>query len=182
MRLFIGLQPSVALRQQLAKALAPLTATRAISWVPAENFHFTLAFLGEIEETAIPAIRAAMDCLANFRRFEIELATTIDTFPHWGKPRVLWLGLKEDEKSMNALQRSLAIALKEQGFDLDQRFHPHLTIGRVRRAPASATVKRWQAWRGPVLCDTIGDVILFASQLKPTGAVYSTLHKQEFSV
>ncbi len=131
MRLFFSLPvpPDACARIAGAIERAP-----GFSWSPAEQLHFTLAFLGE-QPTA--AVAQAVTALEKERQFDLAIGGA-GAFPSERKPRVLWLGVTEGADRLVALATALVADLRARGLQLDTRpFRPHLTIGRARRAGAA---------------------------------------------
>ncbi|HEY6099419.1 MAG TPA: RNA 2',3'-cyclic phosphodiesterase, partial [Anaeromyxobacter sp.] len=91
-------------------------------------------------------------------------------FPERGSPRVLWLGL-EMSAAAARLQAACEAAAVAAGFEPETRaFHPHLTLGRWRdraRRPALPDVDLGSAH--------VGELVLYRSDLRATGAVYTPL-------
>jgi 2'-5' RNA ligase len=104
-----------------------------VAWVKRENLHYTLRFLGEVDEAqATAATAAAREAAAAHAAFDAGLDAP-GAFPHATKARVLWLGMREGAAPLRTLARSLEEALLGRGFGAaDQPFAPHLTIGRLR--------------------------------------------------
>ena len=159
--------------------LKPLSA--AIRWVGAGNFHLTLKFLGNIDESQIEPIGAALfDALRLFPRLAIN-AKGLGVFPNPRRPRVLWVGLVGNE--IVSLQAKVELALTPLGFAPEEKkFTPHLTIGRWRHGErtdgtAEQTLDqelgRWSDYEFGVT--SVHEVILFQSDLKPAGAIYRRL-------
>src|SRR5262249_52995767 len=94
----------------------------------------------------------------------------VSTFPERGAPRVLWLGI-ELPPSVHELQRACERAARASGFEAEERpFAPHLTLGRFRERvprPQLAPVELGRT--------RIETLVLFRSELRPGGAVYSPL-------
>jgi RNA 2',3'-cyclic 3'-phosphodiesterase len=105
-------------------------------WALDNDYHITLSFLGEVSPHRMSdVIAAAREVLAP--PFTLEL-NGAGVFPHRGEPRVLWIGLKPEERLMS-LQRSLESALARSDFQLERRkYHPHVTLARVERCPREA--------------------------------------------
>lgn len=149
----------------------------SIRWVPKENLHLTVKFLGNIEETQVTAIATALrPRLSPFSRFTIS-AKGLGVFPERGRPKILWVGLAG--KELTELAANVESCLLPLGFAPEQRsFTPHLTIGRWRqfdRAPA-ALKQDLENWRARSFGESaVNEVILFQSELNPAGSIYRRL-------
>jgi 2'-5' RNA ligase len=99
------------------------------NWVAEEDFHLTLAFLGELPEHLIPKLVEAASVVRT-PAFRLELES-VGLFQSRGRPRVLWAGTRFEER-LATLQRVLANELRQSGFSLERRrFHPHVTLARI---------------------------------------------------
>jgi RNA 2',3'-cyclic 3'-phosphodiesterase len=113
-RCFIALPLPAGARDFLAAALAPLGRRGSgLSWTSSENYHLTLAFLGELDEAEVESAAAALDCAAGFGeiRFSFE---GWGSFPPRGDWRVLYARIADGGRS-EALNRQLGRALSETG-------------------------------------------------------------------
>jgi 2'-5' RNA ligase len=148
-----------------------------VRWVGSDNFHLTLKFLGNIDESQIEPIGAALiEALRPFPRLTINVKG-LGVFPNPKRPRVLWVGLVGSRLAL--LQSKVESALTPLGFAPDEKiFTPHLTIGRWRQGARAernleSELGKW--------CDhefgttSMQEVILFQSELKPAGANYHRL-------
>lgn len=99
------------------------------SFTNIDNFHITLAFLGELGELNVPRVINAMENLASkFTPFVL----TIDKLGNFnkGNSNILWIGTKYSEK-LGSLHKKLCFNLKNQGITYDEKpLKPHITIGR----------------------------------------------------
>lgn len=172
----IDLDPQVMANIHRAiRELKPLIP--AIRWVPPENFHLTLKFLGDVDETELDAIgTAVMGAVGPFQPLRIS-AKGLGVFPDLRRPRILWVGMTGN--SLTALASRVESALEPLGLAAEPRaFTPHLTIGRWRhydRAPKTLgeELARWRDREfGEFL---ISEVALYQSVLKPAGAAYHKL-------
>lgn len=180
MRTFVALVPSQAEQQRLADAAADLRdAGFPIRWVPPENVHLTLKFLGEVSEERVRDVCAAVDDAADgVSPFEMAVAR-FGAFPSLRRPQVVWVGV-EIESTLQALQESTEEALAAIGFPREERaFRPHLTLGRARKHVSpnefrglDDLVKRLE-YRDVFRVRSL-DVV--RSRLRPTGAVYDVFH------
>ena len=143
-RTFVALPISAALTEVLEGWLqrGPLRR-RGVAWNRVEQWHFTLAFLGEIPEDGVArAVAASRMVAAETRAFFLRLGEP-GAFPPRGAARVLWLGVAQGAEALTFLQRRLAERLREAGLALETReFVPHLTLGRV---PPGTIINR-DAW------------------------------------
>ena len=178
-RSFIALELPDAVNSLLDNVQQELKSLRLkAKWVRPENIHLTLKFLGNINPGAIEDIGGAMadaarDCVA----FSLTVGG-LGFFPNIKRPRVIWVGLGGEIQVLLNLQRNLEDRLATVGFPKEKRsFKAHLTLGRIRQAVDPAKI-------GQVIQEysdlgyqkfTADRIILFKSDLKPSGAVYSPL-------
>lgn len=167
-------------RDELRRALG--AEARAVKWVRADQFHFTLRFFGELGqeevEKAAGALRRAAAGTAPFR-----LAVAgLGAFPGLRNPRVLWAGTGEGREQLVALARRLEDELAGVGFARELRpFHPHLTLGRVRDGADVAAPLRELLTRPPVAYGEwqVEQVVLMRSELLPAGPRYTVVETAE---
>ena len=181
-RSFVAILLPDDVREAVAAAterLRPLCG--AVAWVPPQNLHVTLQFLGGQSEEGLVAAEAALaDAAARSGPIEVTLHG-IGAFPGLERPRILWIGLAQGALEARALQARVADALAGQRFPREDRpWHPHLTIGRV------FDERRWRREAGPPLRRAIAqaattsfgtlrvaEVALMRSDLSPAGARYT---------
>lgn len=156
LRVFIALAPPDDAKDELARELGPAyDAYPDMRWNRIEDWHVTLAFLGEVPVTAVPLLRPPLADLAATRP-PLELA--LRGGGHFGE-RVLWSGIDGDLEGLHLLATEVRAVVKECGVTLgDRPLHPHLTLARARRNDPSCAVeaaaglaaftgRRWQAER-----------------------------------
>ncbi|MBI4345997.1 MAG: RNA 2',3'-cyclic phosphodiesterase [Elusimicrobia bacterium] len=134
MRLFVAVEPTPELVRwaaETAARLAPLSS--GLRWLPAENAHLTLAFLGETPDARVGVAREAVAAAARDRpRFTLELAG-LGAFDSWRRVKVVWAGVKGGADSLRGLAESVRAELESRGFGLERReFSSHLTLARSR--------------------------------------------------
>ncbi len=106
----------------------------SLRWVPSENQHFTLYFLGEVKEERLKSIRDAGQAVASKHPpFTIQVLGT-GFFPDQERPRIFWAGVEKGKEELKTLAASLSLALKEVGFFHQDAhpFVPHLTLARIK--------------------------------------------------
>ena len=177
MRTFIAVPISAAVRKRALDLIDRLGVAEApVKWVAAANLHFTLKFLGEVQNEATADVCArVLEAVSGHSPFPL-VVHGAGAFPRPARPRTIWLGTADGSDAMIALQRSIEKALLPMGFHREQRrFVPHLTIGRVRSGPqkADALAARIEKNANFAACTTMVDeVIVMASFLDSTGPTY----------
>jgi RNA 2',3'-cyclic 3'-phosphodiesterase len=180
-RVFIAIAIPEPLERQLVRfqeELAP--AIPGCRWTSALPFHLTLAFLGDVPNSDLSEIcRVVAASAGEIEPFEIEVKG-VGAFPSAIKPRVIWAGVTAPNlKLLFDLQESIVYSLAGIGHRPDdQRFHPHVTLGRIkhqRHGPGDLTgiIERYRLWSAGQY--TVTDVEVFASTLGPTGPAYNVL-------
>jgi 2'-5' RNA ligase len=106
-----------------------------LRWVDPQRLHITLRFLGEIPASRVADVTTAARAAAS-RSAPFSLhVSQIGAFPNVRSPRVLWVGLAQDQ-GLAALRRLVADLEKnlvEMRFATESKpFSPHLTVARVR--------------------------------------------------
>ena len=184
MRAFIAVNIPVELKQNLQEEidrLRVLIRGESVRWVRLEGIHLTLKFLGEISNSSLGEIRQTLE-----REVEKQPPCTLRVagfgcFPNRRKPRVLWIGITEDEGTLAQVQSSIHEKLVPLGFEKEGRpFHPHLTLGRVRRNVSMPDLAQLQDAVNKFVVGQIGqfevrEIHLIESILKPSGAKYLPL-------
>ena len=148
-----------------------------IKWTEIENFHITLAFLGDTEEDKIKAIskmlKSACEGSGEFR-IVIKGAWV---FKNFNDPRIIWTGIEPSEK-LNHLHNSVKSGLKDSGISLEERnFSPHLTLGRIKSIHNIDAFKTLNAGYSNLELQNqeVTEVILYESLLFHSGPVYKPL-------
>jgi 2'-5' RNA ligase len=179
LRSFVALDIGADVRRDLAAAQEQLKAAKAsVRWVPAENLHLTLKFLGNIAEERVPSIMDALAAAAQgIGPFDMRVCG-LGAFPSLRRPRVVWAGVREGAEQATHLAQAVERELGSLGFEPEKRqFSAHITLGRVRSAAgvgalAALIEKQTGADFGTVQVQRIA---LMKSELRPSGAVYSML-------
>jgi 2'-5' RNA ligase len=196
LRAFIAIQLSDELKGQIGSVQAELrrevsgsgrrgTAVK-IGWTQPEGIHLTLKFLGDIQETQVEALREILHRVgASARPFTLE-ARGLGAFPNPRAPRVIWLGLHGSHDDMAELRR-LHAAVEDgvAGLGLPKEarvFTPHLTLARIRdRVEAGALEPVLTAQQNRIVGGFVASSVeLIKSELRPSGAVYTTLVEVPF--
>lgn len=182
MRLFIAIPIQDALKRPIIKFQSELKNTGAdIRLVELANIHLTLRFLGETDEGKVHQIIDLLnDVCSHHPVFEMEIKTA-GAFPHQGHPRVIWVGCSETSSPLQLTQiyQEIENGLISLQFPADDHaFLPHLTIGRVKSPRNKEGLLNILKQNANFLAgkQVVKEVVLFQSQLRPTGPVYTVVH------
>jgi RNA 2',3'-cyclic 3'-phosphodiesterase len=142
MRLFVAIAPPPAVLDELEALTGPLRTTRQdLRWTNREAWHVTLAFLGQVDESAAGRLLPRLERAAR-RHDAFALAFSgAGAFPSPMRANVLWSGLSGDRGALARLAESVAAGASRAGAqppDKGRRFQPHLTLARCRM-PADVT-------------------------------------------
>jgi len=182
LRAFIAVELPREIRQAVYDTTAALRNRLGamVRWVPLENMHLTLKFLGDVSPTNV-------DLLSQMLRAETDLFNCFDlrlnglgSFPNPKRPRVIYIGIQAPVV-LESLQRGIESASRRLGYETEERgFSPHLTIGRVKQNVTSTEQQVIRRALEETKIDSLGtarvdSVQLFKSDLHPTGSVYTRL-------
>jgi 2'-5' RNA ligase len=177
-RLFVALETPAPLRAAL-DAVCERGRRGGVLWVPVENAHLTLKFLGEVEEgLAADVGRALAPVAAAGASFDLAFGGA-GCFPNDRAPKVIWIGVAAGAPETVRLAAAVEDALAQLGFPREERpFRAHLTIGRVKDAAAARAATRAKL-------ETLNDfqteaarvaaLVLYQSTLTPHGSVYGSV-------
>lgn len=178
----IALPPEVRARaaEHIARLRDAVPNVRA-SWDRAEKLHITLKFLGEIEQGRVEAlVRAAARAAESAPGFDLKLEDA-GAFPPRGSPRVLWLGVADLSGGLARLHARLEDECAREGFAREERrFHPHLTIARLRSPEGARRLAALHQEMGlEAQYFSVTKLIVMRSELGPGGSRYTELSQQE---
>ncbi|MBQ6675643.1 MAG: RNA 2',3'-cyclic phosphodiesterase [Ruminococcus sp.] len=161
MRLFIALEPSDNVKTALLAMQGALKKKNVKGrFTPCENFHLTLAFIGEY-----PDAGQAADALSqvSFAPFEI----TVRGLGCFGD--TLWAGV-EGSQGLEALAKKIRHALALGGIPFDKKsFSPHITLARKAEGDFSGTAV-------PEESMMVTGFTLFSSTFGKNGMLYTPLY------
>jgi len=176
-RLFVAAELSDEARAVITRGLDPLKRDLPPArWVRPEAMHVTLKFLGEQPPELVAALdREAGPALAACEPVTIQLGGG-GFFPHDRRPRVAWVGgqvpgLERWAEAVEDAAARLGVAREARAFSL------HLTLARIERPWSAPAIEHFLVavgkWQFPAI--RAREAVLFASELRPSGAVYTPL-------
>lgn len=155
-----------------------------VRWVNPKGIHLTLKFLGNVHPDQIDEIAAVASQVIREESVLSLCAADLGAFPNLRNPKVIWVGIKGDLERLARIQARLEEELVPLGFAREQRgFRPHLTLGRVKdRRNRQALIDAIAALESPEFNSfDVAEIILYKSDLKPTGAIYTKLHRMSLA-
>ena len=170
MRLFVALDLSWEMRTRVSMlAGSGLPGAR---WVPLENYHLTLRFIGDTPAYRCEDIDLAFAAIRS-KRFPLELSG-VGVFAKAGRASSLWVGVTRNP-ALDHLAGKIETALQRAGLEPERRrFSPHVTLarcGNVAEDRLAGFVQTHNLFRaGPV---EISKFTLFSSLLGKDQAVYA---------
>lgn len=137
LRLFVAVLPPDAAVRELRRAVAPLhglPGAGRLRWTGAENWHFTLAFLGNVDETLLPELHTR---LARAAHRTGPFPLRLHGAGRFGG-RALWVGAAGAIDTLRLLAERADAAARRSGVPMDEhrRYSAHLTLARSRGADA----------------------------------------------
>jgi len=183
LRAFIAVEIPLEIRKTVCTATSKLRneIEALVRWVPIENMHLTLKFLGDVSPSNVELLsqmlRAELDL---FNCFDLHL-NGLGSFPSLKRPRVIYIGI-QTPAALEALQRGIEAASSRLGYGSEERgFAPHLTIGRVKQNITATEQQILRRALEATKIDSLGtarvdSVQLFKSDLRPAGSFYTPLY------
>lgn len=176
-RTFVAINISSELREAFKTFTEELIKIGGdVKWVMPESIHLTLKFLGNLPASKIePVNKVVQKACMGYSSFRLKSGGK-GAFPTLKRPRIFWVGLTEtDNHILAGLQSKVERELSEIGFEKEGRkFHPHLTVGRVRSSKKITEVtKEFMDYHFPEIEFIVDQVLVMKSELTPRGAIYS---------
>lgn len=169
MRLFVAVDLPEAIKNELSAICFGVPGAR---WVPLDQLHLTVRFIGEVDGGLFDDIRSGLDQV-EADEFSLTLKG-LGHFPPRKDPRVLWVGLEKND-SLCALRKKVDGVLAGCGLAPEKRkFSPHITLARLKKTPLSRVT---QFLAGNALFSlpefSVSRFYLYSSVLTSKGAVHA---------
>ena len=163
--------------EQVLDAITRMQSDFKIKATPVnkQNMHFTLQFLGEINEATVENVKKELSSIS-FKPIEVKF-THVGAFPNQRSPRVIWIGVDEvASRQLIDLAFQVEKKIEPLGFKSDKPFKPHLTIFRIKNKvdDISQTLEKFKVI--DLGKEVITELKFKQSILTPNGPIYSDLH------
>lgn len=183
LRAFIAIELPRSLQDAIEKQTVRLRQTLGddlVRWVPTQNMHLTLKFIGNIANSHLDFIKQLLIRTADSHpQFDLQISG-IGSFPNSKRPRVLWAGIHAPA-DLTSLQRNIEAGTSRLGYEKEERpFSPHLTLGRVRQNIDTTDLQKIRSALDSIQISSIGSaridsIHLYKSELQSSGSVYTKL-------
>ena len=139
MRVFVALAPPDGAKEELAGALRSAYGLYPhLRWNRIEDWHITLAFLGELPVTTVPIIQPA---LAQLAASHPPLRLALSGGGHFDE-RLLWSGIEGELEGLHVLASEVRSLIRACGVAFQERpLRAHLTLARARRDEQSSLLR-----------------------------------------
>jgi 2'-5' RNA ligase len=156
-----------------------VVAVSLVRWVRVKNIHLTVVFLGNLSPERLKVLGEVAEAVCGqYGPFRVSLKG-MGVFANKRNPRILWIGLDGDLERMSRFRDQLNVRMRPLGIKMEKRtFRPHLTLGRFRKGAKPRgdwykLISTYEELASPAC--TLRELVLFRSDLHPSGAVYSRL-------
>lgn len=169
MRLFIAVELQDNAKMALGGLRCDIPGAR---WVPREQIHLTLAFLGDVDDDGVTRLTNRLSRI-HVPAFTLRFSES-GCFPDRRRPRVLWVGLEHESRLLN-LAANVHETVTDCGIELEKRpFSPHITLARIK-VPKPKEVGRFldRHLQKKLPSLAVREFILFQSRLTPEGAIHT---------
>ena len=174
-RTFLALEFPQTVRNKLyahAELISGNDKLKHIRWLPKENYHLTLAFLGNMEYVLISSLQLKLEQNLSFIKAVPFRFSEITPFPFSGTPKIA-AAIPEYSEELMQLQHNTAKCVRTFGISLERRrFTPHVTLGRLKYRSRKSL--GFQPQR--IFIEGVSKkVVILQSELAPKGAIYTSL-------
>lgn len=180
MRCFVAIELTDGIRREIARVQETLRDADGVRWTRADSVHLTVKFLGNVADGLAPDLCEALAAAAGISGpFEMTVGG-VGCFPPRGNPRIVWVGADEPTGRLVECVGLVEEAYADLGFAPEKRaYTPHVTIGRVK-SPRKAKDLRDRLARHESFAagaQSVEELVLFQSDLRPSGAVYTPVFR-----
>ena len=174
LRLFIAVPIPEHAKRAMAAAIEPWRqAFPRARWIPSENWHVTLKFLGRTDERLVPWVEERVRAVAATHEPAPVRVDGLGAFPGVGRARVLWAGVDDPTGTLSRIATELEGELAREFRPEIRGFTPHVTV--ARSEPPIGLPETYPATplrSGPISADRL---VVFRSHLRRPTPWYEPL-------
>ncbi|MFQ5799589.1 MAG: RNA 2',3'-cyclic phosphodiesterase [Bacteroidota bacterium] len=179
-RTFIAIDTPEPIKDKIFEVQNLLRESDAdVRWESRDKFHITVKFLGGTEESILSEIIQNLSAtLTPFKPFQL-LYDGLGCFPNIRSPRVIWVGCENEDGTLLKIYQTIEDIVGPFGFEKEsRRFHPHITLGRVKSPKRiQDLIRTMQSTTFDRQITECRELHVVKSDLRPTGSVYTVLHR-----
>ena len=176
-RIFIGIPAGDQIKSILHLLKSAVNCNpRHIKWIPFENVHLTLSFLGEVSSNKIPDIVQSVEQNIITSQFHLSISGT-GVFPSSISPKVLWIGIEKGIIELQLLHHQLKKSVSEFIDNYENNtFIPHISIARIRMLDRKMGVlASVNSVYSPIDLE-VNSISMYESKLLPEGVQYTIIN------
>ncbi len=169
-RLFIGIELSKDFLSELLNLKERYSALDNIRWVPKENLHITICFIGDTENNLLPnVIETIEEITKSHKSFTLE-HNSICYAPKGKKAYMIWEKLSSNNLFEEIAHSHFRKLVKKNS---KVKFTPHITLARFNKKFIKEDVDTNININTKSI--SVEKLVLWKSELKATGSVYTKI-------
>ena len=147
-----------------------------IKWIPPENIHLTLSFLGDVAVNKIPDIVQSVEQNITTDQFQLSISGT-GVFSASKSPKVLWLDLNKGVDKLKLLHHQIEKSVSEFKDTHDKNiFIPHITVARIKQTFRNIDVLAFLNSVYSTIDFDVNSISMYESKLLPEGTQYTIIN------
>ena len=173
-RAFIAVSIPQEIRMQISDVAGEVLKTpEELKIVKPDNYHLTLAFIGEVSQSVLEPLEKPFSLFCeSFKQFHVQFGK-VGTFPG-----VIFIKTTKGEEKLIDLATAVRTILRNNSVPYDGKpFKGHLTLARVknRNSKALGYLIEGAADKSFSIGYQVREFIIYKSELKPSGPIYAKL-------
>lgn len=178
-RTFIAVDLPEEVKEGLKEIIEKYRGLNGANWIKAEGAHITIKFIGEIGRDVVEGLAFEVENIVKgINPFNVRLEG-MGVFPSISKPRVLWVGVRDEKFQLRNLHHMIDEEVRKVGIKREEKnYLPHLTIARMKGTEEKDIKPILEEYNNKRLWEFQAKYItIFKSTLHPDGAIYQKLYE-----